>query len=61
MKIVRDEMGRIRAQIIESGNVVFIRDEHGRLRGNYVKSADKTYDAHGRYVGSGDQLLRLLD
>lgn len=61
MKVIRDEMGRLKAQIIESGNVVNIRDEHGHLKGQYLKSSDKTYDGQGHYVGPGDQLLRTLD
>ena len=60
MKIIRDERGRIKAQVVENGNVTYIRDEQGRHKGQYVKSADKTYDGRGRYVGNGDQLLRLV-
>jgi hypothetical protein len=60
-KFIRDEMGRLIGQIVESGNVVFLRDEHGHLKGTYNKAADKTHDGHGHLVGSGDQLLRLLD
>jgi hypothetical protein len=60
-KFIRDEMGRLKGQIIESGDVVYLRDEHGHLKGKYVKSGDKTYDGDGHYVGNGDQLLRLLD
>lgn len=61
MKYIRDEMGRLKGQIIENGNVDYIRDEHGHLKGQHIKSSDKTYDGQGHYVGPGDQLLRTLD
>ena len=54
-------MGRLKGQIIENGNVVYIRNEHGQLKGQYIKSADKTFDGQGHYFGNGDQLLRALD
>jgi hypothetical protein len=54
-------MGRLKGQIIENGNVDYIRDEHGHLKGQHIKSADKTYDGQGHYVGPGDQLLRTLN
>jgi len=60
-ELIRDERGRLIGQRIESGNVKFIRDEHGHLKGTFNKAADKTYDERGHLVGSGDQLLRLLD
>ena len=60
-EMIRDERGRLIGQRIESGDVVFLRDEHGHLKGTHNKAADKTYDGHGHLVGSGDQLLRLLD
>jgi len=61
MKYIRDGKGQIKGQIQENGNVVYILDEHGHLKGQYTKSGDKTFDAHGHYIGNGDQLLRLLD
>jgi hypothetical protein len=61
MKYIRDATGRLKGQTTECGNVTYIRDEGGRLKGQYIKSADKTYDGKGRYVGQGDQLLRILD
>jgi hypothetical protein len=41
--------------------VAFLRDEKGKLKGQYIKSADKTYDGKGHYVGPGDQTLRTLE
>jgi YD repeat-containing protein len=61
MKFIRDNRGRLIGQIIENGNVTYIRDGSGKLKGQHVKSADKTLDEQGRYFGSGEQLLRLLD
>lgn len=60
-KFIRDNMGRLKGQVIENGNVTFLRDGQGQLKGTHVKSADKTYTEKGRYVGPGDQLLRTLD
>lgn len=59
-KFIRDEMGRLKGQVIENGNVTYIRDEQGRLKGTHVKSADKTFDGKGHYRGPGNQLLRML-
>ena len=61
MKTIRDERGRLKATIIENGNVVYVRDQHGQLKGEFIKSANKTYDGRGRYFGNGDQLLNLLN
>jgi hypothetical protein len=61
MKFIRDNRGRLIGQIIENGNVIYIRDGQGHLKGQFIKPADKTVDGHGRYVGNGNQLLRLLD
>ena len=59
-EFIRDEMGRLKGQRTESGNLSYLRDERGRLKGKYIKSADKSYDAEGRYIGPGDQTLRTL-
>ncbi|MEI6394635.1 MAG: hypothetical protein WCT12_26465 [Verrucomicrobiota bacterium] len=55
---IRDNMGRLKGQRIENGNVSHLRDEKGKLKGQYIKSSDKTYDGQGHYVGPGDQTLR---
>ena len=60
-RVIRDEMGRLKGQVIESGDVAYLRDEKGKLKGQYIKSADRTYDGKGHYVGPGDQTLRTLD
>lgn len=61
MKFIRDGQGKLKGQIVESGNVVYVRDGHGQHKGLYIKTADKTFDGKGRFAGSGDQLMRLLD
>jgi len=58
---IRDNMGRLKGQRTENGNVSYLRDEKGKLKGQYVKSSNKTYDGQGHYVGPGDQTLRTLD
>ena len=60
-KIILDGHGRKRGQIF-TGN----RDQQqilgpqGDLLGFHLRSADKTFDAQGRYVGPGDQRMSLL-
>ena len=61
MKYIRDGKGKLVGQIIDNVKVVYIRDGQGKLKGQYLKTADKTLDGKGHYVGSGDQLLRTLD
>ncbi|MGC3960488.1 MAG: hypothetical protein QM813_21930 [Verrucomicrobiota bacterium] len=61
MKLIRDHKGRLIGQVVENGNVTYIRDGQGRPKGQYIKSGDKTYDEQGRYKGSDDQLLRLIN
>ena len=61
MKNIRDEKGRLIGQVVENGNVTYIRDGEGHLKGQHLKSADKTFDGKGHFVGNGDQLLRCLD
>jgi hypothetical protein len=60
-ELIRDSMGRLIGQRTETGDVAFLRDEKGKLKGQYIKSADKTYDGKGHYVGPGDQTLRTLE
>jgi tetrahydromethanopterin S-methyltransferase subunit A len=60
-EFIRDGKGKLIGQIIENGNVTYIRDGTGHLKGQHIKSVDKTFDAKGRFVGHGDQLLRLLN
>ena len=61
MKNIRNEKGQLIGQQIENGNVSNLRDGRGHLKGQYIKSADKTLDGNGHFVGNGDQLLRMLD
>jgi hypothetical protein len=60
-KFIHDGHGKLIGQIIENGNVTYIRDGQGHPKGQHLKSVDKTFDERGRYVGPGDQLLRMLD
>jgi hypothetical protein len=62
MKMIRDGDGRIIGKIKDAGSVVNLFDgATGHLKGRYVRSADKTFDYTGKFVGYGDQLMRLLD
>jgi hypothetical protein len=36
-------------------------DKHNVLAGYYSANMDRTYDAHGRIVGMGDQRMILLE
>ncbi len=38
-----------------------IKDFYGRLKGQYLAKDNVTKDFYGRIIGSGDQLMRLLD
>lgn len=53
---LRDREGRIIGRF--DGD--WLRDGTGRLVARYDKSDDRTRDATGRIVGSGDQRLRQL-
>lgn len=60
-RIVRDNRQRPVAHIRDAGNTVQVFDRTGgKLQGYYAKGANTTYDATGRLVGKGDQLLRLV-
>ena len=60
LRIIKDGQNRIVGQLAEHTNVTFVRDPLGRPKGQYRKSADRTYDATGKYFGEGDQTMRLL-
>lgn len=59
-KFIRDGQGKLVGRVIENGNVTYIPDGAGHLKGQHLKSVDKTFDERGKFVGPGDQLLRLL-
>lgn len=59
--IIRDNRQRPIAHLRDGGNTVQVFDRTGgKLQGFYAKGANATYDARGRLVGKGDQLLRLV-
>jgi hypothetical protein len=60
-RIVRDNRQQPIAHIRDAGNTVQIFDRTGgKLLGYYAKAGNATYDASGRLIGHGDQLLRLV-
>lgn len=56
---IRDQRGRVVGWIQSVGkNRVNILDGRSRLVGRFING--QTYDSHGRFIGDGDQGLRLL-
>ena len=55
-EFLRDREGRI----IGRFDGAWLRDHTGRLVARYDKSDDRTRDATGRILGTGDQRLRAL-
>lgn len=57
-----DGAGRLRGRMWEGNNETLqIYGAKGQYLGYYQQSADKTFDAAGRYVGPGDQRMTLLE
>jgi len=48
-----------RRRRVDTHVAMTVGDEQGKRLGRYIKTQDYTYDAVGRKVGAGDQLLRL--
>jgi len=58
---IYDNQRRRIGQFVERGSgVVDLYDAQGRRLGEYRPNEDHTYDAQGRSVGYGNQLMRLL-
>ena len=62
-RTIRDSDNQIKGYIEEEGDRENPRayDKHNVLAGWYSPNMDRTYDAHGRMVGMGDQRITLLD
>jgi hypothetical protein len=61
-RTIRDSGNRIKGYMEGEGDRQNPRvyDEHNVLAGWYMPGMNRTYDAHGRIVGMGDQRLILL-
>jgi hypothetical protein len=55
-----DRTNRVIGWTVEDSHRVAVYDATGRMLGFYVKSSDTTHDAASRFVGRGNQVLRLL-
>jgi hypothetical protein len=58
---IRDKANRLIATEIQNGDITDIRDNQGNKKGSYNERSDRTTDNAGKFVGRGNQLLRLLD
>jgi len=60
-QVLKDKQGRTIGKISTSSNgVQTIKDPSGRTKGTYDPKTNKTKDAQGRLVGSGNLLTTLL-
>lgn len=62
VQVLKDKRGFTLGKIITASNgVQTIRDKKGSKKGTYDPRTDKTKDARGFSVGSGNLLSTLLD
>lgn len=59
-QVLKDRNGRKIGEIKSCGSNLCIFDANGYKKGTYYTAQNKTYDANGRLVGSGDLLTNLL-
>lgn len=59
-QILRDNMGRVIAEIRKEGASLSIYNGSGKFLGSYHESRNITYDSSGRTVGSGNLLTMLI-
>lgn len=55
---IRDAKGNLIGRIVQEGSTKVLRDPHNNMLGKMSQGV--TYDPHGKKVGDGDQLMRLL-
>ncbi len=60
LQTLRDNMGRVIAEIRQQGAGLAIYDGNGRFLGSYHESRNITYDSSGRTVGTGNLLTMLI-
>lgn len=60
-QVLKDAQGRTIAKISTASNgIQTIKDAQGRTKGTYDPKSNKTKDAQGRSVGTGNLLTTLL-
>jgi hypothetical protein len=60
-QILRDKNGKTIGHIRQVGNKLDVRNAAGTLKGTYDPAANVTRNLSGSIVGSGNQLVTLLD
>ncbi len=55
-----DAHGKIVGFIKDSGEKKIVTDAHGKIKGTYDPKQNKTFDAYGALIGTGNQLSSLL-
>lgn len=61
MRQINDGQGKMRGFLTESSSQKAIHDSKGKKLGYYSMTDDVTYNAQGRRVGRGNQLMTLLN
>jgi hypothetical protein len=61
MQAIKDKNFRVIGYYDDIGDKIFIKNAQYKVWGVYEKKTDRTLDANFRFVGLGNQLLRLLD
>jgi hypothetical protein len=62
VELIKDGKGKTIGQRIDyGGDRIMMTDASGRCKGWYLKSQNRTFNASGVNMGTGDQLVRLLD
>jgi hypothetical protein len=61
MQAIKDKNYRVIGYYDDIGDKIYIKNAQYKVLGVYEKKTDRTLDANYRFVGLGNQLLRLLD
>ena len=62
MRIIHGKDGKLKMKLQEEPGVqLHVYDAMGRMAGYYLPRLDRTYDANGHYVGTGDQRTSLCN
>lgn len=60
-QVLRDSSGKLLGKIKDKGSILELRGANGELIGRYYIKDNKTRDAYGRLIGSGNLLSSLID
>ena len=62
VQLIKDGNGKTIGQRVDyGGDRITMQDSSGKCKGWYLKSQNRTFNASGVNMGTGDQLVRLLD